>query len=44
MKHIWGEGRKKKVKLDAESTRKERWVTCGAEIVIKNVLPFLKLA
>ena len=34
---------KKKVKLDAESARKERRITCGADIVIKNVLPFLQL-
>jgi len=34
---------KKKVKLDAESARKERRITCGADIVIKSVLPFLKL-
>ena len=37
------EGRTKKAKVDAESVRKERRVTCGADIVIKNVLPFLKL-
>ena len=37
------EGRTKKAKVDAESTRKERHMTCGAEIVIKNTLPFLKL-
>ena len=33
----------KKVKIDAEATRKEHRVTCGASIVIKNVLPFLAL-
>ena len=38
-----GEGRTKKVKVDAESARRERRLTCGAEIVIKNVLPFLQL-
>jgi len=37
------EGRTKKAKVDAESARKERRMTCGAEIVIKNILPFLKL-
>eukprot|EP00985_Skeletonema_marinoi_P008344 scaffold3762_cov103-Skeletonema_marinoi.AAC.5 len=38
------EGRtKKKVKLDSESVRKEKRITCGADTVIKNVLPFLKL-
>ena len=45
--HIWGEGRKKKAKIDIEAieaARKEKLNTCGAEIVIKNVLPFLKLA
>eukprot|EP00984_Skeletonema_dohrnii_P017301 scaffold7856_cov72-Skeletonema_dohrnii-CCMP3373.AAC.5 len=36
-------GRSKKVKLDAESARKEKRVTCGADTVIRNVLPFLKL-
>ena len=33
----------KKGKTDSESARKERRITCGADIVIKNVLPFLKL-
>ena len=33
----------KKAKTDSESARKERRITCGADIVIKNVLPFLKL-
>eukprot|EP00986_Skeletonema_menzelii_P002639 scaffold731_cov218-Skeletonema_menzelii.AAC.1 len=37
------ERKTKKVKVDAESARKERRVTCGADIVIKNVLPFLRL-
>jgi len=37
------EGRTKKVKVDAESVRKEKRVTCGADTVIRNVLPFLKL-
>eukprot|EP00984_Skeletonema_dohrnii_P027338 scaffold16860_cov72-Skeletonema_dohrnii-CCMP3373.AAC.3 len=36
-------GRSKKVKLDAESARKGKRITCGADLVIKNVLPFLKL-
>ena len=39
----FGEGKTKKAKIDAESARKERRLTCGAEIVIKNVLPFLQL-
>ena len=30
-------------KVDAESTRVQRRITCGADIVIKNVLPFLQL-
>ena len=38
-----GEGRTKKAKVDAESARKERRITCGADMVIKNVLPFLQL-
>jgi hypothetical protein len=33
----------KKVKVDVERTRNERRVTSGANIVIKNVLPFLEL-
>ena len=31
----------KKAKVDSEVVRKERRVKCGADIVIKNVLPFL---
>ena len=30
-------------KVDDDSARRERRITCGADIVIKNVLPFLKL-
>ena len=37
------ERKTKKAKVDAESARKERRITCGADIVIKNVFPFLKL-
>ena len=33
----------KKAKIDSESARKERRITCGADTVIKNVLPFLQL-
>ena len=33
----------KKVTIDTEAARKEYRVTCGANIVIKNVLPFLAL-
>eukprot|EP00984_Skeletonema_dohrnii_P014907 scaffold6369_cov77-Skeletonema_dohrnii-CCMP3373.AAC.4 len=33
----------KKVKLDSESVRKEKRITCGADTVIKNVIPFLQL-
>ena len=37
------EGKTRKVKVvDSESARKERRITCGADIVIKNVLPFLQ--
>eukprot|EP00985_Skeletonema_marinoi_P003032 scaffold1262_cov77-Skeletonema_marinoi.AAC.1 len=36
------EGKTKKAKLDGESVRKEKRVTCGADTVIKNILPFLK--
>jgi hypothetical protein len=35
--------RAKKAKIDVESVRKEKCITSGASIVIKNVLPFLKL-
>jgi hypothetical protein len=34
----------KKVKIDVDSVRRERRVTSGASIIIKNVLPFLQLA
>ena len=37
------EGKTRKVKVDSKSARKERRITCGADIVIKNVLPFLQL-
>jgi hypothetical protein len=33
----------KKVKIDTQAVRKEQRITSGASIVIKNVLPFLKL-
>ena len=36
------EGSRKKAVVD-ESVRKEKRITCGADIVIKNVLPFLQL-
>ena len=37
------ETKPKKAKVDIESERKERRITCGADTVIKNVLPFLQL-
>ena len=37
------EGRTKKAKVDAESYRRNKRITCGADMAIKNVLPFLKL-
>ena len=37
------ETKPKKAKVDGEGARKERRITCGADIVIKNVLPFLQL-
>eukprot|EP00984_Skeletonema_dohrnii_P001469 scaffold469_cov138-Skeletonema_dohrnii-CCMP3373.AAC.3 len=37
------EGTTKKAKVDAESARIEKRITCGADVVIKNVLPFLNL-
>ncbi len=33
----------KKVKMDMKAMRRERRVKSGADIVVKNVLPFLKL-
>lgn len=33
----------KKGKNDVERARQERCINCGANIVIENVLPFLKL-
>ena len=37
------EGHRKKAKVDTKAARKEKRITCGADIVIKNVFPFLKL-
>ena len=37
------EGKPKKAKVDDESVRKESRIACGADMVIKNVLPFLQL-
>ena len=37
------EGKAKKVKVDAESARKDKRMKCGADMVINNVLPFLQL-
>ena len=37
------EGKSKKAKVDAESYRRDKRMTCGADMVIKNVLPFLQL-
>ena len=34
----------KRAKIDVENSRKEKRITSGADIIIKNVLPFLKLA
>ena len=33
--------RGKRVKIDVDATRQAARVTCGADIIIKNVLPFL---
>eukprot|EP00986_Skeletonema_menzelii_P010359 scaffold5047_cov127-Skeletonema_menzelii.AAC.3 len=33
----------KRIKIDEESAREEKRITSGADIIIKNVLPFLKL-
>ena len=37
------EGKTKKAKVHAESYRRDKRITCGADLVIKNVLPFLQL-
>ena len=37
------EKKPEKAKIDINSARNEHRVTCGANIVIKNVLPFLAL-
>ena len=37
------ERQREKAKVDSESVRKEKRIRCGADIVIKNVLPFLQL-
>jgi hypothetical protein len=37
------EGQQMKAKVDAECSRKDKRITCGADMVIKNVLPFLQL-
>ena len=37
------EGKTMKAKVDAENARVMRLITCGADMVIKNVLPFLQL-
>ena len=37
------EDNSKMVKVASESARREKRITCGADIVIKNVLPFLQL-
>ena len=34
---------RKKAKIDVESYRRDKRMTCGADMVIKNVLPFLQL-
>eukprot|EP00984_Skeletonema_dohrnii_P013358 scaffold5517_cov77-Skeletonema_dohrnii-CCMP3373.AAC.4 len=33
----------KRARIDVDSARQERHITCGANIVVKNVLPFLQL-
>jgi len=36
------EPKTKRAKIDFDTSRQERRVTCGAAIIIKNVLPFLQ--
>jgi len=37
------EAQAKKAKIDVKVVRKEKHITSGADIIIQNVLPFLKL-
>jgi hypothetical protein len=37
------ERQSKKIKVDGKVARKEKRLLCSADIVIKNVLPFLEL-
>ena len=37
------EGKTKKVNVDVDNSRKDKRMTCGADIVINNALPFLQL-
>jgi len=37
------ERRAKKAKIDVDCMRKEKRITSGADLIIKNVLPFLQL-
>ena len=41
--HAAGGKKTKKAKVDDESYRRDKRITCGADTVIKNVLPFLQL-
>jgi hypothetical protein len=41
---IDGKSLAKKAKIDVDTIRKEKRITSGASIIIKNVLPFLQLA
>ena len=38
-----GKAKKADVDVETESVRKQKRITCGADMVIKNVLPFLQL-
>ena len=40
---VGGRMKKAKVDADAESYRRDKRITCGADMVIKNVLPFLQI-
>jgi hypothetical protein len=41
---IDGKSLAKKAKIDVDTIRKEKRITSGASIIIKNVLPFLQLS
>jgi hypothetical protein len=33
--------RQKKIKIDESNNRQQCWITCGADVVIRHILPYL---